>query len=202
MAVLLFKGKLRYFYPMQEETLTPEKGCLLLAEPYLGDPNFERSVVLLVEYSAEGAVGFVLSQPMGILPHDVVSRFPEFASEVFMGGPVEKNHLYFLHTRPDLFPEAIPVDGHLYWGGHFDALRAAVEQGAIHPHDIRFFIGYSGWSAGQLEEELQQGSWRILMPHGWNVLEVNPESLWSEGMTRLGQEGLLWAHAPEDPLLN
>jgi putative transcriptional regulator len=187
---------------MQEEVSSPEKGCLLLAEPYLGDPNFERSVVLLVEYSSEGAVGFVLSQPMGILPQDVVSRFPAFQSEVFMGGPVEKNHLYFLHTRPDLFPEAVPVGAALFWGGQFETLRHAVEAGLINPLEIRFFIGYSGWSAGQLEEEIQQGSWRVLLPGNWNVLDANPESLWTEGMTRLGQEGLLWAHAPDDPALN
>ena len=187
---------------MQEEQAKPKKGSLLLAEPYLGDPNFERSVVILLDHSETGSMGFVLSQPTGLWPSDVVSKFPPFLSEVFLGGPVEKDHLYFLHTRPDIFPDALQIGPYLYWGGAFEDLLTAVNSKTLAPEEIRFFIGYSGWGEGQLAEELAQGSWLVLEPGEWNPLDEDPATLWTEAMKKLGHDGSLWANAPEDPHLN
>ena len=123
---------------------------------YLGDPNFDRSVVLLTEHNEEGSLGFVLNQPTDISLNALLPDFPEFPASVFNGGPVEKDHLYYVHSREDLIPESQKIRDGLYWGGEFDALKEQVLSGTLCPQDIHFYLGYSGWSLGQLHEEIQE----------------------------------------------
>src|SRR5664279_3457863 len=130
--------------------LNPEKGKLLVSEPFLNDPNFKRTIILLTEHSEEGSVGFILNKPTDLKFNDTVDDFPDFDAPIYFGGPVQLNALQFIHKAGKVIEGSIEISDGLYWGGNFDSLRDLVEAHAVDPDDFRFFIGYSGWEDGQL----------------------------------------------------
>ena len=136
------------------------KGNLLIAEPSLGDPNFERSVVFLCDHDERGTFGLVFNQTTNLHLNDVLKEPVANDLPLYLGGPVEQNTLHFLH-RLSFIEEAIPVGENLFWSGDFEQVISMLNVGKITEQDIRFFIGYSGWSAGQLEEELKKDAWIV-----------------------------------------
>src|SRR5215204_6333021 len=101
--------------------LKPEKGRLLISEPFLPDPNFERTVVLLCEHNAEGSFGFVLNKPSAIKVNEVMEDFSNFDTVVFVGGPVQQDTLHFIHRNVNI-ENAIDIAENIYWGGDFESL--------------------------------------------------------------------------------
>lgn len=180
----------------------PDSGKILIAEPLLGDPNFDRSIVLLAEHNENGTVGFVLNRPVEIAFDDLVVDFPEFDAKIFEGGPVQGDNLFFLHRRGDLLPGSEKIMEGVFWGGDLEILKEMISLDMIGPEDIRFFLGYSGWSPGQLSEELEQKSWLVADSNSALVFNRDSESLWSAIMRQLGGEYALWHNAPLDPSLN
>ena len=178
------------------------EGILLIAEPFLNDPNFDRSVVLLCSYNQEGAFGLVLNQRTDLLLNDVLEEtiYPDVP--LFLGGPVEKNTLHFIHRRPDLLQGGLDIGYGLYWGGDFEALKRLLNHQLITTDDVRFFIGYSGWSAGQLDDELQEKSWFLSATSARSLFETEPENLWREVLRAKGGKYKSIAHYPTDPSLN
>ena len=161
-------------------------GDLLLAEPYLNDPNFKRSAIAIADHHEEGSVGFVLNQPLTYKVSDVIHDFPYFDAFMHYGGPVQRDTLHFLHRAHPLISESIHVIDDIYWGGSFEELTMRVEEGTITPKDVRFFLGYSGWSPGQLEGELKDNTWVISdMPEDL-FFDTPVDQLWPKGMRRLG----------------
>lgn len=179
----------------------PAQGKLLLADPFMLNPSFRRSVIFLTEYGPDGSVGFVLNRPAGFMFNDVVDDFPEFPSPVFLGGPVEGGSLHFLHTIPDI-EDSYEVNRGIFWGGNLDVLKTRMETGTIEPSDIRFFIGYAGWAPNQLEAEVQQKNWIIAPGACPFVFSNKPSSLWSSVLRSLGNEYALLVHSPRHPSLN
>jgi len=184
-------------------SLKPKKGKLLIAEPSLtGDVSFNRSVVLIAEHNEEGSVGFILNKPLDYdisdLVNEILIPFP-----VFNGGPVEQDNLYFIHKVPHLINESVEISDGIFWGGDFDATIALINKGVITPRDIRFFLGYSGWSSLQLDQELDSKSWIVVKNHYESeIIEKSSNSFWKEKMMELGGDYLLWSNAPENPSLN
>jgi putative transcriptional regulator len=184
-------------------SLKPKKGKLLIAEPSLtGDVSFNRSVVLIAEHNEEGSVGFILNKPLDYdisdLVNEIIIPFP-----VFNGGPVEQDNLYFIHKVPHLINESVEISDGIFWGGDFDATIALINKGVITPRDIRFFLGYSGWSSLQLDQELDSKSWIVVKNHYESeIIEKSSNSFWKEKMMELGGDYLLWSNAPENPSLN
>ena len=125
--------------------IKPEKGRVLIAEPFLEGHHFNRSVILLTEFSDKGAVGFALNKPSRLNINDVLADLETFRSQVFIGGPVQSNQIYYLHTVPELIPNSFQVLDNLYWGGDFEILKDLIRLKKINDHQIRFFAGYSGW---------------------------------------------------------
>jgi len=183
--------------------LKPKKGKLLIAEPSLtGDVSFNRSVVLIAEHNEEGSVGFILNKPLDYDISELVSEitvpFP-----VFNGGPVEQDNLYFIHKVPHLINDSVEISHGIFWGGDFDATIALINNGAITNKDIRFFLGYSGWSSLQLDQELNSKTWIVVKNHYESeIIEKSVNSFWKEKMKELGGDYLLWSNAPENPSLN
>lgn len=173
------------------------KGTLLLAEPFMDDPNFKRSAVMLCEHGRGGSVGFILNRPLAVKINDLVDDFPEFAASVFWGGPVQTDTLHFLHTMRDLLPDSAPISDGVYWGGDFQQLKMLISQELVHPGNIRFFIGYAGWGEGQLQEELRIGSWisAELFPN--YVFKSPPELLWQQALRHKGNAFEVIASLPE-----
>ena len=184
-------------------TLKPAKGLLLVAEPSItGDVSSNRSVVLLAEYNDEGAVGFILNKPLEYSLNDFI---PELNSNipVYNGGPVEQDNLYFIHKIPNLIPNSIEISNGIYWGGDFNEIITLLQEDKIKESEIRFFLGYSGWSNNQLEQELEVNSW-VVSPNKYEnrILGETDSNFWKEKMIEFGGDYLIWSNAPENPSYN
>lgn len=183
-------------------SLKPTKGKLLIAEPaILSDSSFNRSVVLLTEHNDNGSIGFIFNKPSLYTISDLI---PDINStlKVYIGGPVSEDNLYFVHKVPELIPDSIEIGNGIYWGGDFDAIQNLLKDDILSKHDIRFFLGYSGWSELQLEEELQTTSWLIIENNFKNLFKINHDNFWKDELLKLGGIYQLWANAPKDPNLN
>ncbi len=178
------------------------KGKLLIAEPsILGDSSFNRSVVLLTEHDENGSVGFIFNKPA---PYTLSDLIPELDStlKVYFGGPVSEDNLYFVHNVPELIPDSIEITNGIYWGGDFEAVQALIKDGILSENDIRFFLGYSGWSEQQLEEELSITSWLVIENKFQNLFKICHNSFWKDELIKYGGVYQIWANAPKNPSLN
>jgi putative transcriptional regulator len=176
-----------------------KRGKVLLAEPFMIDPNFKRAAVLLCDHTkAEGSVGFILNKPLQTKIDDLIDDFPEFDSEVFFGGPVQVDSIHYLHSVGDLLEDSVKVAKGVYWGGDFEKLKFLIHSDLIKPSQIRFFIGYTGWSDGQLLDEIDYGSWLLAKMDANYVFKLKPEDLWQSIMTNKGNTFTVIAQVPED----
>lgn len=134
-------------------TTKPKKGNLLIAEPaIIGDVSFNRSIVLLADHSHEGSIGFILNKPLEYNINDLIPEV-EATYKVYNGGPVEQDNLYFIHKVPDLISNSIEISLGIYWGGDFTKVAELIKDQTIKETDIKFFLGYSGWEANQLDRK-------------------------------------------------
>jgi putative transcriptional regulator len=189
-------------FKIETNNISPQKGRILIAEPFLPGDYFSRSVILLVAYSEKGAVGFILNKKIEFSMQEVFSDFPEFEAQVFLGGPVSADSIYYIHKLGDILPGSIHVLGNLYWGGDFGALKTQVARGLISPADIRFFLGYSGWDAGQLERELKENSWLVTNVEEEAVMKDPNETSWTDFVKKAGNRYKVWENYPENPMMN
>lgn len=180
-----------------------QKGQLLIAEPsILGDLSFNRSVILLADHNNDGSVGFILNKPLQYTINDLLPEI-EASFEIYNGGPVEQDNLYFIHTIPELIPDSIEISNGIFWGGDFDLTKSLINEGKVSKESIRFFLGYTGWAANQLEDELEANSWIITKNnHESSILSKSSEQFWKEKIIELGGEYIIWSNAPENPILN
>jgi putative transcriptional regulator len=184
------------------KTLKPKKGRLLIAEPsILNDSSFNRSIILLTEYNQNSAIGFILNKPLSFAVNDLIPEI-ECPFQVYQGGPVEQDNLYFVHKVPELIPDSIEVDKGIFWGGNFDSLKELLNKQEIKSSDIRFFLGYSGWDAHQLEDELKTDSWFVSENDYPNIFNTDNTTIWKNKLLEKGGKYRIWANAPNDIQLN
>jgi putative transcriptional regulator len=174
-----------------------KSGQLLVAEPFMLDPYFRRAVVLLCEHHEEGSVGFILNKKTELKITDLINTFPDFDAEVFYGGPVQTDTLHYVHNVGDLLEESIQLADGVWWGGDFESLKFLISSKLIEPDNIRFFVGYAGWSGGQLEEEMEIGSWITAYMHANYLFKSKPSKLWSQVMYNKGNRFEIIADIPE-----
>jgi putative transcriptional regulator len=184
-------------------TITPKKGNLLIAEPtIIGDVSFNRSIILLADHTSEGSIGFILNKPLDYTISDLVPEV-EAPFKVYNGGPVEQDNLYFIHKIPHLIPNSIEISLGIYWGGDFSMVAELIAKEIVNENDIKFFLGYSGWDANQLEGELKTNSWVVTENIYKNhIIEKNYETFWKEKMLEFGDDYSIWSNAPENPNYN
>ncbi len=182
--------------------LTPEKGRILVSEPYLPDPNFDRTIILLCEHSEEGSLGFVLNKPSEASVDDMLHDMKGYPGKMFVGGPVQQDSLHFIHRYPAL-EDSVEIAEGIFWGGHFERLIFLLQTKQIAPEDVKFFIGYSGWSEGQLEEEMESNSW-IVSDQATEelIFETSPKVMWQKVLKNMGGRFSVYSNYPEDPRLN
>jgi putative transcriptional regulator len=179
-----------------------EKGRLLASEPYLADPNFERTIILLTEHNQDGTVGFVLNKPSASLVTEVMEDIKNIQSKVYIGGPVQQDTLHFIHRNPNIEDSIEVIDG-IYWGGNFDQILLFIETKQLDISTIKFFLGYSGWSPGQLEEELNMNSWIVSDQVTQDLIfETPPEMMWKKSLQNLGGRFSIYSNYPVDPSMN
>ncbi len=178
-------------------------GVLLLAEPFMLDPNFRRSVVYLVDYKPEeGAFGTILNRPLEITVGDAVEEFRGISSSLYFGGPVQQESLYFLHRLGDTMRSGFKIFDDIYWGGDFEILKEKLLFEEIEDTQLRFFIGYAGWAPGQLERELEEKAWIVTNARAEDIFHTEGRDLWKKIMEELGDLYRVFASAPEHPMLN
>lgn len=189
------------FLNIEHENLAPKQGRILISEPLLSDTYFKRSVVLLTEHSDKGAVGFVLNKPVDLPLNEVLADFPDFNAQVYIGGPVAKDTIHFLHTLGELVPNSVHVMDNIYWGGDFDSLKELISEGIIEPAQVRFFLGYSGWSPNQLEGEIEENAWLVTRVESEKIMSADKD-IWKKTLDELGKKYKVWANFPENPAMN
>lgn len=176
-------------------------GDVLIAEPFLEGMYFSRSVIYIVEHDEKGTIGFILNKPLAYTTSDLVTELTGIEFPVYIGGPVERDQLYYLHNHPEL-NDALPIAPGIYWGGDFGALCSMLREGKIKQNEVRFFAGYSGWDGGQLEKELEENSWLLGDMTADRFFRLSDKDFWEKSMRGLGERFKIWANFPEDPIMN
>ncbi len=180
--------------------LLPEVGLLLLSEPFLDNEYFTRSVILLCEHNERGSFGFVLNnfleKNFDGLPEYILESNPKIS----IGGPVEVSHFYFIHSFGDKVPGSSELVNGIFLGGDFEILKSLLKA-EEHPEKcVRYFLGYSGWDAQQLNDEIKEKSWVVCRPknNSW-IMDTKNDNLWEDSLKSLGGKYEMFSKFPVNP---
>ena len=146
-------------------------GTILISAPTLDDPNFNKAVIVIAEHNEKGAMGFVINKKFTRALNELEEFKQCIAFPLYDGGPMDKEHLYFIHRQPSLIEDGTLICNSIYLGGNFKQAVAQLNNKTITEKDIKVFIGYCGWDANELEEEVEEGSWIIA--------DINEESIFN-----------------------
>lgn len=182
----------------------PQKGKFLIAEPFLLDNYFSRSVVLICEHESNlGSVGFVINR---VLPEKLEDFFPELENlppiPVFFGGPVHSDRLHFIHNLGELIPDGMEISDGLFWGGDFKKLKSLLLSNSIDLTKIKFFLGYSGWDKNQLDKELEEKAWIVAESENELIFSEIENEIWKKSLKNLGGDYAVMSNYPIHPSLN
>jgi putative transcriptional regulator len=186
---------------MDKSEIKLKQGIMLVSAPQLKD-FFKRSVIFITEHNENGSVGFVLNKPTKFSIKDIVEEFPEFPSKVFIGGPVQADLVNIIHKAGDILTGGIEICDGIYWGCDFDILKLLAEENRINTDDILFFVGYSGWSPGQLESEIMANSWILTESTENYIFNKEPGKIWNRILKDMGGDYAIISMFPEDPSVN
>jgi putative transcriptional regulator len=189
-----------FFEP--DNILEPQKGRVLISEPFLQDNYFKRSIVLITEHNDQGTIGFVLNKPVDVNINEVIDSFPKIDIDILLGGPVSTNTLHYIHVLGDIIPNSVPVLGNISWGGDFEVIERLIASGNLSKGQIRFFLGYSGWSPNQLEDELAENAWVVSEMPPNEIMMPMSKHFWKKTLKRMGTKYEMWSNFPENPEMN
>ena len=191
-------------FKITHNNLLPAQGSILISAPFLQDAYFQRSVVLLVEHNTQGSMGFVLNKKTDLIVNTFFPELEEYPEiPIYLGGPVSANRLFFIHSLGDLIvPDSVKSKDRLYFDGDFEALKRYIQNGHSIEGKVKFFLGYSGWTEGQLGNEINKNSWVVSHAAKENVLLADGESFWKNSLEQLGSNYEAWTKYPKDPYLN
>ena len=191
-------------FKITHNNLLPAQGSILISDPGLQDAYFQRSVVLLVEHNTQGSMGFVLNKKTDLIVNTFFPELEEYPEiPIYLGGPVSANRLFFIHSLGDLIvPDSVKIKDRLYFDGNFEALKRYMQNGHSIEGKVKFFLGYSGWTEGQLGNEISKNSWVVSHAAKENVLLADGESFWKNSLEQLGSNYEAWTKYPKDPYLN
>jgi putative transcriptional regulator len=184
------------------EDKIPEKGKILISEPFLPDTFFNRSIVYLADHTPQGSVGFILNKKIDLKISSAITGFEGWDEDLNVGGPVAPDTLHYLHNLGDLIPKSVPVKDNIFWGGDIDFIRELIKTNKIRKSQIRFFLGYSGWSAGQLERELKENSWVIAKVKSDIIMNNWGNDTWKRVLKTMKNKYRMWADFPDSPEMN
>jgi putative transcriptional regulator len=173
----------------------------LIAEPFLEDPSFVRTVVLICENDETGTFGLVLNKKIEETLGDLIPDFEGIDIPVYSGGPVEEHTLHVLHTLPDELGGE-KISGGLHFGTQLERLKNYLLTAEIDNNKIKFFVGYSGWETGQLNEELKIESWLVAPTSEKVIFSQSTENFYKESLSLLGEEYKYYFMLPKNPSLN
>lgn len=183
-----------------EEKILP--GLVLLADPFLTDPNFKRTVILLSEIQDKGFVGFILNRRLNLNLGDAIPELQSVDSPLYYGGPVQTDTMHFFHKMGNKIKGSIEIVDGIFWGGDFDQVKEMLLDGSAEAEDFRFYLGYAGWDKEQLVKELKDKSWMLEKGTFSHVFAESNEGLWKYILNKKGGKYAIISGFPEDPLLN
>ena len=189
-------------FKIQSNTLNPVIGDVLISEPFMNDFYFRRSVILLIDHNEEGSLGVIINKRLTIPFNEIVQGFPEFNADVYLGGPVETNRIFFIHTVGEMIPDSHLISNGLYWSGNISVLKSMIKMDLIKPHEVRFYVGYAGWDGGQLRNELKANTWVVGRFTAQQLLRTMPGKMWSDFVKQIGKRYALWDKFPVNPSEN
>lgn len=184
------------------EDKIPDKGKILISEPFLPDTFFNRSIIYLTDHSDQGSVGFILNKKLDLMISAAIEGFEGLDENLNMGGPVAPDTLHYIHSIGERIPNSVPVENNIFWGGDIETIRELIRNGQIDSTQIRFFLGYSGWSAGQLERELKENSWVIARVNPEVVMNSRGDDTWKTILRSFKNKYRMWADFPDSPEMN
>lgn len=195
----------KLIYEGMTEKTPSDCGDLIIAQPLMKERWFARTVILMLDRDDKGGrLGLMLNQQLPISLGELMPDWPEALKlPVFAGGPVEKDRLFLLHTVGKEFGDCLEVLPGLYVGGDYDLVKEYIDTHGDLEGKLRFMVGYSGWSQGQLEEEIAGRTWAIAHPvTGRDLLTGSGEDMWRREVERLGEDYRAWLSVPRDPKMN
>jgi putative transcriptional regulator len=193
---------LRNILNIKYNNIKPAPGKILVAEPFMNDYYFKRSVVLLADHSDEGSFGIIINKPLKLKIQDVHTDIKGFAAPIHLGGPVSNDRIFFTHTLGNEIEGSIKILDGLYWGGNINQIKGLIAAGVLTPDHIRFYLGYAGWSPHQLEEELKRNSWLVGKGSTSFILQNLPNELWKKAVESFGSKYEHWTKFPVEPIQN
>ncbi len=177
-------------------------GKILIADPFLKDPNFMRTAVFLCDHQDEGSIGFIMNRRYNKTAGELILDLEGCDFPVYFGGPVQTDTIHFLHQSPQFITGGIEVTDGIYWGGEFEEVVEAINLGKLTSQMIRFYLGYSGWGDGQLNGEMKENSWLVTDGNKRLVFFPDENQIWREALKQLGGEYEQLVNYPIDPQLN
>lgn len=191
-------------FKITHNNLLPNKGDILISEPFLQDIYFQRSVILLIEHTRKGSMGFVLNKKTELIVNKFFTELEDSPEiPIYLGGPVSSNRLFFIHSLgEDIIPDTVKINDNLYFDGDFKFLKNYILSGNPIEGKVKFFLGYSGWSKGQLRQEISSNSWLVSSAANESMLYAEDEKYWKISLKSLGNQYETWANFPKDPYLN
>jgi putative transcriptional regulator len=177
-------------------------GDILIAKPFLQDGNFKRSIIYLCEHNLEGSLGFMINKSHGLMLRDIFPHLKNADFPLFEGGPVSSNQLFYTHTLGEKLSNSQHIIDDVYWGGNFFELSQLIEKGEVSSDQIRFYIGYSGWSSDQLNEELESDMWFTKSSKYTDLMTIPSDELWGQELVKINPGYKAFTDFSFDPSLN
>ena len=177
-----------------------KKGSIIFSQPLMKDPNFQRSLIFICEHNNEGSFGYVLNEKINTQNLDIEFN-NVIVNNLYLGGPVEKSYLNFIHNLKNLSDSEEIIDD-VYLGGNIDEF---IKNKNLNKNKLKykFFSGYSGWSSDQLQEEINQNSWIVVNQFNSDILFKNiDDKFWSVFLSEFGGKNKIFSNYPKDPSLN
>ena len=180
--------------------LKPQAGRILISEPLLFDNIFSRSVVYLIDDVNDSHMGFILNHKSGMKLHEAIDGLKKDNVDLYIGGPVEPDVIHFIHSLGKI-KCAEQISDNLYLDGDLDQMRELVNKGIANNSNTKFFLGYSGWSVGQLNEEINNNSWLVACTKPKIIFE-NESKLWYKALNLVDPRYHVWRNFPINPDMN
>lgn len=183
----------------------PSRGSLLVAKPTVEDFCFKRSVTVLVDHDEEGSMGVMVNKPTRFTLNEIMPDLECNAQiPLYLGGPVGTNQLFFVHTLgKEAIPDSEQLAPGLFFGGNFDLMKLFLANGHGINEKVKFMVGYSGWTSGQLDNEVNRHDWAVLKGDiAQLVMSDDNETIWHKAVERFGDQYRLWKAWPDDVSLN
>lgn len=181
--------------------LKPASGRVLISEPFMDDENFSRSVIYLCEYNEDESYGFILNHILNPSLSELINEIDNKDFSISYGGPVSSDNLFYFHNLGDRIKGSKQISKNLWTGGDFNEITMLINNREISEQNIRFFLGYSGWSKSQLFNEMKSNSWIVSEIEQSSIISID-QNLWQSILSKKGGKYKIVSNFPIDPKSN